>query len=1143
MLIFAVSACNNKQKHLDQNNKSKLLEEAIGIQIPTDSLEPPIVVQAGVPVAIQIPTSTGGSYIVHDEDGDKKIELVPPVTKALPIVVTDIDESSVPASFKPSNNQYPSAMGFFTTFTTDQGLVLDGIASGFRDGQGNLWFGTYGGGASMYDGKSFTNFTMKEGLADNYILSITQDNQGDLWFGTYGGGVSRYDGQTFTNYTTAQGLANNYVFAISQDSNGHLWFATYGGGASRYDGKTFKNYSTEDGLANNKVFCIKQDIKGNLWFGTDGGGVSRYDGKTFTNYTTTHGLANNKVFSITQDTKENLWFGTDGGGASRYDGKSFTNFTSKQGLANDIVSSITQDVQGNVWFGTNGGGLSRYDGNLFTNLTTAQGLANNKVFSITQDTKGNLWFGTNGGGLSRCDGKSFINYTTAQGLANNSVLSILQDKNDDLWFGTFGGGLSKYDGSSFTNFTTEHGLANNSVLSIAQDIQGNLWFGTFGGGLSRYDGNSFTNFTTAQGLANNNVLSITEDHQGNLWCGTYGGGLSKYDGKTFTNYTTAQGLANNFVYSIAQDSQQNLWLGTYGGGLSRYDGKSFLNFNTVQGLPDNVVTQVLMIKENPSNNFVANIAIGTNSGVAVITGFEPIFSQKNGGDEIVLAQNMLLNQELINYKPVIEIYNSSTGYPIKDVNAGQNTMFLDNQGIIWAGTGSDKTGLVRFDYAVLEKNREPPKVDIQNVKLNSEPICWYAIKNKELIKNIELDPMQYNVQDAEMKMAQFNAFGNAVAQEVIESQIIKYSGIQFDSITKFYPIPENLVLPYKHNNVSFEFNAIETGRNFLINYQYILEGYDKEWNPVTKKTNATFGNINDGTYTFKLKALSPSGVWCDPIEYTFEVLPPLYRTWWALLIYFISISGVLVLAFRWRTAALRVQKVMLEQTIRVRTAEVVAEKKEVEKQKQRSDELLLNILPSEVAEELKEKGIAEAKQFDAVTVMFTDFKDFTQIAEKLSPKELVSQIHTYFKAFDEIIGKYNIEKIKTIGDSYMAAGGLPVPNKTHAIDVIMAALEIQQFMEAHYSLSKIGKFSGARIGIHTGPVVAGIVGVKKFAYDTWGDTVNIASRMETSGAIGKVNISGATYELVKDKFRCVPRGKVKAKNKGEIDMYFVEAAL
>ncbi len=229
------------------------------------------------------------------------------------------------------------------------------------------------------------------------------------------------------------------------------------------------------------------------------------------------------------------------------------------------------------------------------------------------------------------------------------------------------------------------------------------------------------------------------------------------------------------------------------------------------------------------------------------------------------------------------------------------------------------------------------------------------------------------------------------------------------------------------------------------------------------------------------------------------------------------------------------QKAELEIKVEQRTHELQVEKK-------KSDDLLLNILPEEVAEELKAKGSADAKLFDDVTVMFTDFKNFTQISEKLSPTELVNEIHTCFKAFDEIISKHNIEKIKTIGDSYMCAGGLPVTNKTNAIDVVAAAMEIQTFMQQHSAkrISEGKEVFEIRIGVHTGPVVAGIVGVKKFAYDIWGDTVNIASRMESSGEAGKVNISGSTYALVKDKFNCKYRGEIETKGKGNMQMYFVE---
>jgi adenylate cyclase len=211
-------------------------------------------------------------------------------------------------------------------------------------------------------------------------------------------------------------------------------------------------------------------------------------------------------------------------------------------------------------------------------------------------------------------------------------------------------------------------------------------------------------------------------------------------------------------------------------------------------------------------------------------------------------------------------------------------------------------------------------------------------------------------------------------------------------------------------------------------------------------------------------------------------------------------------------------------------------------EKKRSEKLLLNILPAETAEELKATGTAKTKRLDLVSVLFTDFKNFTQASEILSPEDLVAEINFCYSEFDRIVERFGIEKIKTIGDSYMCAGGLPVSNHTHPYDVVCAGLEMVKFIEKNKKerIQNGLPYFELRLGIHSGPVVAGIVGIKKFAYDIWGDTVNTASRMESSGEVGKVNISGTTYELVKEKFNCMYRGKIEAKNKGVIDMYFAE---
>jgi len=222
--------------------------------------------------------------------------------------------------------------------------------------------------------------------------------------------------------------------------------------------------------------------------------------------------------------------------------------------------------------------------------------------------------------------------------------------------------------------------------------------------------------------------------------------------------------------------------------------------------------------------------------------------------------------------------------------------------------------------------------------------------------------------------------------------------------------------------------------------------------------------------------------------------------------------------------------------------ELAAKNAVIEQERQRADALLRNILPQETAEELKRNNAVKPVRYESVTVLFSDFKGFTNIAERISPEELVAELDTFFRLFDGIVERHGLEKIKTIGDAYMCAGGLPTPNQTHPLDTVRAAVEMQRSL---YELMEQKKAAGKpvfemRIGIHTGPVVAGVVGSHKFAYDIWGDTVNTAARMEQGGEPGRINISETTYEAVRHEFRCTYRGRLAAKNKGEIAMYFVE---
>jgi class 3 adenylate cyclase len=318
-------------------------------------------------------------------------------------------------------------------------------------------------------------------------------------------------------------------------------------------------------------------------------------------------------------------------------------------------------------------------------------------------------------------------------------------------------------------------------------------------------------------------------------------------------------------------------------------------------------------------------------------------------------------------------------------------------------------------------------------------------------------------------------------------------------------------------------------------FRFQLEGYDAEWSPATTVPGVRYTDIAPGKYILRVQARVGREDWSpQELRIPIYIAPAYYQRWWFWPAAGLAGLSLVIGLVRYRVFALEKRRSELEHLVSQRTRELEAEK-------HKSEELLLNILPAELAEELKQNGSAKARRHEAVTVMFSDFRGFTRISGLLEPEELVAEIDLCFRAFDEITERHGLEKIKTIGDAYLLVGGISSDDQEQAIKVVKAALEIQEFMAAIALERQLeGRhYFEARIGIHTGPLVAGIVGIKKFAYDIWGDTVNIASRMETSGAVGEVNISESTYALVKDHFRCEEQG-VFSEHNTEVTMYFVK---
>ena len=431
-----------------------------------------------------------------------------------------------------------------------------------------------------------------DGLASGTITSMIQDLEGNLWFGTEGGGASRFDGQTWTTITTQDGLASNRVFGMCQDREGCFWFATEGGGISRYDPRagsdeSWHTFNSENApVPNNNISHILHDRDGYIW-SLNARGVYRYDPSTDPPLRSGQGSDQNAwtVFpdvgafqeGIAQDLEGNIWFVSQKGGATRYDGKTFTTFTQEDGLSSSSVTSMYQDQNGNIWFGSfsrgqeQARGVTRYNGKTFTTFTQEDGLWDRSILSIGQDREGALWFGSWGsGGATRYDGKTFTFFEDLDGLPGAAKSAILGDRNGYVWLGDGFSGVTRYDGTTFTTFTTEDGLGDNTINSIYQDREGHLWFGTWRGGVTRYDGTTFTTLTTQDGLAHDNVLSIFQDRDGHFWFSTEGDGVCRYDGKVFQTLTRRDGLAGNEVRGIAQDRNGDLYFSSTTGGLTRF---------------------------------------------------------------------------------------------------------------------------------------------------------------------------------------------------------------------------------------------------------------------------------------------------------------------------------------------------------------------------------------------------------------------------------------------------------------------------------------------------------------------------------------------------------------------------------------------
>ncbi len=986
---------------------------------------------------------------------------------------------------------------YFERLDMRNGLTSGNVYDVVQDSTGLVWLGTEDGLVS-FDGRERTGIATygpAEGTAAKGVRCLMIDRDGRLWAGHTGGGITRSSGSSFSVLTLPGEPLTTDITALVQDADAAVWVATMGQGALRigpvaHGGPlTVERFGHDQGLLDHLVDAHRfRD--GTLAFLEDGGTMKRWD-PTTRRFTSLEWKGMEDVLGISalyEDSNGRRWLGTQASGAFVLDPRSgqVVNHNVAGGMPSDFVTCFGEDAVGQVWVGTWGGGAAVIGlQGIRRHYHPGNGLESVHIRRIIRDREGNMLLATNDRGLNIFKGEQFMNLLEQDGLPDQQVWAVMEDRLGRIWFGT-DGGLSVLDPrvqgtGMIKNMQT---VRTARVRALAQGRNGNVWVGTENDGLVELDPVAFQPVPHPDLdvlIPRGKVTALAVGGSDDLYIGTITG-LRRYtEGAPPMVYTEEDGVPAAPVTALFCDTQGTVWVGSKDRGISRIDQGRARPVDLGRSLTPTAFAQ----------DDRGRLWVGTrNQGLVVLA---------DGREERTWTQDDGLLDNTV------------------------RSLLYDAGGALWIGTVNGLNCRPKGQDGFLPYTERSGFIGVE-----AKPNAACLTRSGDLW------------------------FGTARgATRVVPGMgkgaptppITALRGLSVNQEDR--PLEQDLSLAHNERSIRIRYGSVSLSDPGAVRYSTFLEGLDPDWQPLTTTTEAFFPALPPGRYTFQVKSINHAGLWSPPVSLSFTVLPPWYRTWW----FYTALTAFIALVlFSWvkvRERQLRARNQLLETKVEERTAEVRAQSREIEYQKGRIEDLLLNILPKEVSEELKDKGRATARRHEAVTVLFTDMKGFTKAAENMSPEELVSELDECFIRFDEITVRYGIEKIKTIGDSYMCAAGVPVADPHHAVKCVLAALEVRDLMEdARRQREARGKAPWAlRIGVHSGPVVAGVVGRRKFAYDIWGDTVNTASRLESSGEPGEVNISGTTHALVKGRFECAYRGRVAAKNKGEIDMYFVRRIL
>jgi class 3 adenylate cyclase/ligand-binding sensor domain-containing protein/predicted metal-dependent HD superfamily phosphohydrolase len=764
-------------------------------------------------------------------------------------------------------------------------------------------------------------------------------------------------------------------------------------------------------------------------------------------------------------------------------------------IEDNIYSCAAVLDSSRIIIGTKQGGIVCIDnnGNYLYSINRDNGLRDNQITSAYVDNSNHLWLSTFNG-ISLIETWSNISFFDASYGLNGLVLSIIRH-NNNLYVGT-SNGLFKITNSTIYN-QEQKSFDLKSRFKRIEDINAMCW-------------QLYVIQNELYAITNQGLFKINKDHAVLILEGDYKSILQlrfhpdKYllgsqNGLLVTAISPDKvdtlgylnGIKHN-LRTLTQDLDNNIWMGTNQDGLYKTKFKNEVSVNAE-------VTHYTEKNGFPKDyNWIdvfysyQGILFSTSKGVYR-------YSYMHDDFYIDTLLNIQFDHPEKYIYPIVEDHNKNLWY-----SCIYNDRYERETGVLLYKKENQKYIPYFHPYSQLSE------YSIETIYPEKNNVVWFG-SSDALIKAM--------VNPEEKSSKKFPC----MIRKVI---------IGKDSVINIgQDIPEKISVKYFDKTIRFDFTAISYSTIGNIEYQFMLENFNKDWSEWTNQSFKEYTSLYEGTYKFKVKAKDIFGNLSDETEIIIHVTPPFYRSIFAYILYLIIFISIIYLAVQYNSMRHVRERYKLEKLVESRTNELI-------QQKERVELLVKKLLPQNTANEIQETGNAKSENYEMVTVLFADIEKFTEIAERSNPEELINHLNVIFMVFDKIISRYNIQKIKTIGDAYMCAGGMPTKDNTNPVEVILAGLDMQKALKGLNDKNTL-KLE-MRVGIHTGPVVAGVVGESKIEYDIWGDTVNIASRMETHGSTGKVNISSATHHFAKDFFEFQYRGKIDVKYKGEMKMYFVD---